>query len=123
MAQLLQPGLEELKLSMFQQVPFCVAVIDRELSLAAANERFEEYFGEWRERRCHEVYKRAAEPCQACPAERAFRDGRIRVFEQTGVDRHGRSCQYAVHLAPLRDESGAIRYLIAMSTELTEPRS
>ncbi len=123
MPQLSQPELLELTRGMFNQVPFSVALIDRLLNITAANEHFEEYFGEWRNRRCYEVYKRRSEPCPGCQAEAAFQDGRVRVSEQSGVDRHGRACQYAMHLSPLRDDSGAIRYLMQMSTDLTEPRS
>ena len=123
MPQPSQPELLELTRRMFDQVPFSVAVIDRLLNITAANEHFEEYFGEWRNRRCYEIYKRRSEPCPGCQAEASFQDGRVRVTEQSGVDRHGRACQYAMHLSPLRDDNGAIRYLMQMSSDLTEPRS
>jgi PAS domain-containing protein len=42
---------------MFESVPFNVAVIDRDFRVVAANSTFEQFFGEWRGRRCHEVYK------------------------------------------------------------------
>jgi hypothetical protein len=37
------------------QAPFNVAVIDRDHKIVAANENFEEYFGNWRNRHCYEV--------------------------------------------------------------------
>ena len=43
--------------SLFELVPFNVSVIDREFRVLAANSNFEEYFGEWRGRRCFEVCK------------------------------------------------------------------
>jgi PAS domain S-box-containing protein len=108
--------------SMLEQVPFNVAVIDRDFRVLAANESFVEYFGDWHGRRCYEVYKGLSQPCGECQAQASFADGRVRVSDETGVDRHGRTCHYVVHLAPLRDDSGKVKYVIEMTTDLTETR-
>ena len=109
--------------SLFTAIPFNVAVIDRDFNLVAANENFEEYFGEWRNRRCYEVYKGTAQPCTHCQAKATFEDGHVRVSDEAGVDRHGRTCHYVVHLAPLRKQNGEILHVIEMTTDLTETRS
>jgi PAS domain S-box-containing protein len=108
--------------NLFEAVPFNVSVIDREFRVLAANSYFEEYFGEWRGRRCYEVCKGAAEQCAHCQAQATFADGRVRVSDESGVDRHGRSCHYVVHLAPLKDAEGRVKYVIEMTTDLTETR-
>jgi signal transduction histidine kinase len=108
--------------SLLEQVPFNVAVIDRGFHVVAANSNFEEYFGDWRTRRCFEVYKGLGQPCAHCHVQETFRDGIVRVSDETGVDRHGRACHYVVHLAPLRDEAGQVRYVIEMTTDLTATR-
>ncbi len=108
--------------NLFQTVPFNVSVIDREFRVLAANSYFEEYFGEWRGRRCYEVCKGATKPCAHCQAQATFNDGRVRVSDESGVDRHGRSCHYVVHLAPLKDADGRVKYVIEMTTDLTETR-
>jgi PAS domain S-box-containing protein len=105
---------------LFELVPFNVAVIDRDFRVVTANRNFEEYFGEWRGRRCHEVYKNSSERCAGCQAAATFADGRVRVSDETGIDRQGRQCHYVVHLAPLEDDDGRIRYLIEMTSDLTE---
>lgn len=107
---------------LIELVPFNVAVIDRDFRVVAANGNFEEYFGEWRGRRCHEVYKGSAQRCARCQAEATFADGRVRVSDETGVDRHGRSCHYVVHLAPLKNAEGRVEHVIEMTTDLTETR-
>jgi PAS domain S-box-containing protein len=112
---LLGPGL-------FEAVPFNVAVIDREFNVVTANSNFEQYFGEWRGRRCFEVYKGARQMCERCRARQTFEDGEVRVSDETGVDRLGQPCHYVVHLAPLRDGEGQVRYVIEMTTNLTETR-
>jgi histidine kinase len=107
---------------LFQLVPFNIAVIDRGLQVVAANSNFEEYFGAWQGRRCYEAFKNSSAPCASCQAQATFADGRVRVSDETGVDRHGRTCHYVVHLAPLKDEEGHVRYVIEMTTDLTETR-
>jgi signal transduction histidine kinase len=107
---------------MFELVPFNVAVIDREFSVVAANRNFEEYYGEWRGSRCYKVFKNARGICASCQAKATFDDGRVRVSDETGVDRHGRTCHYVVHLAPLKDSNGVVQYVIEMTTDLTETR-
>ena len=81
MAQLSQSELDQLLGgSMFELVPFNVAVIDREFNIVAGNGNFEEYFGNWRNRRCYEVCKRASRPCEPCAMKETFEDGRMRVI-------------------------------------------
>lgn len=108
--------------SLFELVPFNVSVIDREFRVLAANSNFEEYFGEWRGRRCYEACKGATERCPNCHALATFEDGRVRVSDESGVDRHGRTCHYVVHLAPVKDAHGRVQYVIEMTTNLTETR-
>jgi signal transduction histidine kinase len=112
---LLGPGLLEL-------MPFNVAIIDRDFRVVAANRNFEDYFGDWRGRHCHEVCKGSPDRCASCNAESTFADGRVRVSDEAGVDRHGRACLYVVHLAPLRDPDGNVNYVLEMTTDLTESR-
>ena len=108
--------------NLFETVPFNVSVIDREFRVLAANSYFEEYFGEWRGRRCYEICKGATEQCPHCRAQATFDDGQVRVSDESGVDRHGRTCHYVVHLAPLKDADGRVKYVIEMTTDLTETR-
>jgi len=107
---------------LFELVPFNIAVIDRQMQVVAANSNFAEYFGAWQGHRCYEAFKNASSPCARCQAQATFEDGRVRVSDETGVDRHGRTCHYVVHLAPLKDEAGSVRYVIEMTTDLTETR-
>ncbi len=107
---------------LFELVPFNVAVVDRDFNVVAANENFEEYFGDWRNRTCYDVHKRASQRCERCPMIATFEDGRVRVSDETGVDRHGRTCHYVVHLAPLKDAGGRVTHVLKMTTDLTESR-
>ncbi|MEJ2007810.1 MAG: PAS domain-containing protein [Acidobacteriota bacterium] len=108
--------------SLFELVPFNVAVIDRDFHVLAANGNFKEYFGEWHGRHCYEICKGTAERCANCQAMPIFDDGRVRVSDELGVDRHGRASHFVVHLAPVKDADGRVQYVIQMTTDLTETR-
>ena len=43
---------------LFQQVPYNVAVIDKDYNIVQANKNFEEYFGNWHGKKCYSVYKK-----------------------------------------------------------------
>ncbi len=111
-----------LKRELFDIVPFGVAVIDRNFRIVIANPHFEEYFGSWRGRHCHEVYHDLDSKCPQCLSELTFEDGQPRVADETGLDRHGRTCHYVVHVVPLFDDKGKVQYVIEMSTDVTETR-
>ena len=107
---------------LFDIVPFGVAVIDPEMNVITANRNFEEYFGQWKNRRCYEVCKGLEKRCPQCDAIRTFKDGQSRVSDETGIDRHGRTCHYVVHVAPLLNEDGKVQYVVEMTTDMTETR-
>ena len=107
---------------LFERIPFNVAVIDKDFNVVAANKHFEDYFGDWKGRRCYEVYKGSFQPCSQCVAVNTFKDGKIRVIDGVGIDRHGINRHYVAHLAPLYNEGGEVQYVIEMTTDLTETR-
>jgi len=108
---------------MFHKVPFNVAVIDRDYNIVDANENFAEHFGPWQGKKCYAVYKKLNQPCDQCNSLKVFEDGRTRVIDESGIDRHGRRTHYVVHIAPLqRSPGGPIEYILEMSSEVTETK-
>jgi len=107
---------------LLEQMPFNIAVIDRDFRVVAANKNFSEYFGDWNGRHCYEVYKGLYQPCPDCDAIATFKDGKVRVVDGSGIDRHGITRHYVAHLAPLMNEEGKVQYVIEMTTDLTETR-
>ena len=107
---------------LFEQMPFNLAIIDRDFNIIKTNRNFENYFGEWKGRHCYEVYKGVYKPCSHCQALDTFKDGKVRVADGVGVDRHGITRHYVAHLAPLFDDDGKVKYVMEMTTDLTETR-
>ncbi len=107
---------------LFEIVPFNIAVIDKDFNVILANKNFEDYFGDWRNKKCHEVYKSLDKPCEHCKSVQVFEDGKVRVSDETGVDRHGKVRHYVVHIAPIKNARGEVEYVVEMSSDLTETR-
>jgi PAS domain S-box-containing protein len=109
-----------MKREFFEIVPFNVAVIDRNYNIVSANNNFKEYFGDWNDKKCFEVYKNLRRPCKHCRVGDVFDTKQVRVSDESGVDRFGKPCHYVVHLAPIVEENGEANYVIEMSTDVTE---
>ena len=105
---------------LFDQVPVAISVIDSEYNIVDANPRFEEVYGPWRGRPCYEIYKGRNEPCHKCAAFLTFKDGITRIREEEGVEAGGSQMDYLVHMVPIRGPLGRIRFIVEMSTDITE---
>jgi PAS domain S-box-containing protein len=108
---------------LFEHVPNNIAIIDREFRILAANENFKSVFGDPTHKHCYEVYKSRRAVCKHCMAAKTFKDGKVRINDEEGIDKDGRPAHYVVHIAPVYDEVGQIAYVIEMSYDLTETKS
>ena len=105
---------------LFNQVPVCICVVDRNFRIVEANRQFTDTYGPWETRFCYSVYKGRAERCEQCVAAETFQDGKIRMREERGQDRDGVPSYYFVHVIPLIFNGGDIPYVIEMSTDITD---
>ena len=109
-----------LRAHLFDQVPIAISIIDRDYNIVDANPWFEQAYGRWRGRPCYEVYKDRGEPCLNCAAARTFGDGKVRIREEKGKVGNGKAMDYLVHMVPIRGPLGKIRFIVEMSTDITE---
>jgi len=61
--------------ALLEEVPFNIAVIDRDYNVVEANRSFERHFGDWRGKKCYMVYKKLHRPCDECPSAQVFEQG------------------------------------------------
>ncbi len=111
-----------LQRSLFEQLPFNLAVIDRHYNVIRANQNFRDYFGDWHGKKCHEVYKGRDQHCEKCKADQVFAHGETVVSDETGEDRLGRICHYVVHTIPIMDDDGKVQFLLELSRDITTIR-
>jgi PAS domain S-box-containing protein len=104
----------------FDTLPCYVSVEDRDFRIIAANQRFEEAFGDWQGRRCYQVYKQRPEPCEVCPVARTFHDGNRHSGEERLICLDGTELSVLVYTEPIRNESGDIAAVMEMSTDITD---
>ena len=109
-----------IKDKLFHAVPMGIAVIDRSFNVVYANPAFQDMFGEWRSRKCYDVYKDRDSICPDCKGSKTFQDGRPRINEEIGYDKNGKPTRYIKHTVPMVDDDGNIPYLVEMSTNITE---
>ncbi|MFH2037782.1 MAG: ATP-binding protein [Candidatus Zixiibacteriota bacterium] len=106
---------------LFQQVPFNVAVIDKNYNVVDANDNFTEYFGNWKNKKCYAVYKKLDKPCHNCPSAEVFKTGRAKVADAVGIDQFGHKTHYVGHVFPLREDGdGKVNYVLEMTQTVTE---
>jgi len=103
---------------LFDEVPVCICVIDRNFKIVEANRRFNEAYGPSEGRYCYAVYKARKEPCEDCAAMQTFDDGRVRIREAKGLV-SGKEIDYLVHMVPIYKDRRTIPYVIEMSTDIT----
>jgi PAS domain S-box-containing protein len=111
---------EWLRAHLFDQVPIAISIIDRNYNIVDANPHFEESYGPWRGRPCYRVYKDRRDPCLNCAALKTFEDGKVRIREERGRIEDGSPHDYLVHMVPIRGPLGKIRFIVEMSTDITE---
>jgi len=110
--------------ALFEEVPFCVAVIDKDYNIVEANDRFERQFGHWHGKKCYNAYKKLHRPCDECPSAQVFEEGKVVVADAVGIDLHGRPTHYIGHVAPLRrTKDGPVEYVLEMTRSVTGVKS
>ena len=110
--------------TLFDEVPFSIAVIDRQYNVVEANDKFTKQFGSWQGKKCYNVYKKLHRPCDECPSEQVFDEGKVVVADAVGVDKNGKPTHYIGHVAPLRlKENGPVDYVLEMTRTVTGVKS
>ena len=93
---------------LFEESPCYVSVVGRDLQVLEANRAFRHTFGMQSGKRCYELFAGSSAPCDECPVQRSFQDGKPCHTEKVVIDHEGRPVNVLVWTAPLRDTSGFI---------------
>ncbi len=104
----------------FEVMPAYLTILDRDLRVIQANQRFRKDFGDFEGRYCYEINRHRTEPCQNCPAERTFQDGLRHGIEEQFKKVNGQEVALIVYTTPIRNETGEITAVLKMATDITE---
>jgi PAS domain S-box-containing protein len=104
----------------FEVMPAYLTILDRDLRVIQANQRFRKDFGDFEGRYCYEINRHRTEPCQNCPAARTFQDGLRHGIEEQFKKVNGQEVALIVYTTPIRNETGEITAVLKMATDITE---
>jgi signal transduction histidine kinase len=107
---------------LFDEAPCYITVQDPDLSIRAANRRFQEDFDLTVGAFCHRIYKDREDVCPDCPVLKTFGDGRSHQREMDVTAKNGATYRVLIQTAPIRDLEGNITQVMEMSTNITQTR-
>lgn len=105
---------------LFEVMPAYLTILDRDLKVIQANQRFRKDFGNFEGRYCYEINRHHSERCPDCPAERTFKDGLRHGIEEQFKKISGQDVSLIVYTTPIRNEAGEIVAVLKMATDITE---
>ncbi len=109
---------------LFEQAPILGVVLDRDLRMVAANERFRQGFPDWEGKHCFETLAGRTDPCPGCRARRTFEDGRVRIG-QNALSLSGRPrAEFITRVAAITAPGSTERtHAIWMASDISEAES
>ncbi|MEW6265620.1 MAG: response regulator [Thermodesulfobacteriota bacterium] len=107
---------------LFDEAPCCIAVLDRDYNLLAANRRLKDEFGASPGDHCFAAYLKRDRPCVDCPAAATFQDGRPHQSEMIVTSRSGRPHTFLISTAAMSGAGGEITQVMEMCTDITQVR-
>ena len=107
---------------LFDEAPCYITVQAPDLTIRAANRRFQEDFELTVGAFCHKIYKDHDQACPDCPVQRTFADGKSHQCEMEVTSKRGETYRVLIQTAPIRNPAGEITHVMEMSTNVTRTR-
>jgi FixJ family two-component response regulator/nitrogen-specific signal transduction histidine kinase len=107
---------------LFDEAPCYITVQAPDLTIRAANRRFQEDFDLTVGAFCHKIYKDRDSACVDCPVAKTFVDGCSHQCEMEVTSKRGETYRVLIQTAPIRNPSGDITHVMEMSTNITRTR-
>ncbi|PJC73919.1 MAG: histidine kinase, partial [Syntrophobacterales bacterium CG_4_8_14_3_um_filter_58_8] len=104
----------------FEMMPAYVTILNPDLRIVEANQRFRQDFGDFEGRYCFQINQHRSERCEHCPAERTFRDGLHHGIEEKFINHLGNEIFLLIYTTPITNEAGEITHVMKMATDITE---
>jgi len=107
---------------LFDQSPCYLSVQDKNFVIESANARYKRDFGDFNACNCFDKLMHRRRPCNECPLEKTFADGKSHQLETVITNQKGEKINALIWSAPIRDASGRITQAIEMITDITQIR-
>ncbi|MDY6862907.1 MAG: PAS domain-containing protein [Thermodesulfobacteriota bacterium] len=107
-------------MTIFDNVPCYIAVIDNEFRIVKTNKYFQKTFGKNTGGFCYEFIKNIKGICEKCPAKMVLKNGKTHHSLQEGYDKKGEKVHYMVTATPYLKEGERIKQVIEIAIDVTK---
>ncbi|MEW6352464.1 MAG: ATP-binding protein [Thermodesulfobacteriota bacterium] len=106
--------------TLFEQVPCLICVIDKNYEIVRQNSYMREFFKGTIGAPCFQAFKKRAEKCEDCHADKAFSEGKSVAKQHCGITGGGDEADYISYVTPITDEKGEILYVMIMAVDIRD---
>jgi PAS domain S-box-containing protein len=110
---------EKRYVQLFNESPAFITILDENFRIMESNNRHKEQFGDTPDMCCYQVHKQRTFPCDNCPVKQTFADGRSHTAEMDVTLRDGRARRFFIQTSAIPDDTGRIRHVMEMCTDVT----
>ena len=110
---------EKRYVQLFNESPAYITILDEKFRIIESNKRFKDQFGDHPDMCCYQVNKQQTIPCDTCPVKETFADGRSHTAEMDVTFKDGRIRRFFIQTSAIPDDTGRIRHVMEMSTDIT----
>ena len=106
--------------SLFDLVPCCIVIIDKNLRIIDANRMARNIYGPMEGRHCFMALKKQETACTDCIARKTFATKLPQQGQQLWGTPEGDICNYQITAVPIEDEKGNVTAIMEMAVDITE---
>jgi len=107
-------------LTLFDQAPCNILLIDMNFKIVKTNKRLREVYGDIQGRHCYEVLKGMKRKCVECTAHQTFLDGKMHTGLHVWRSPLGKIKKYQTTTLPLRKSDGNFDTVMEMAVDVTK---
>jgi len=101
-------------------LPCYLSIQDPSFQILYTNQTFWNDFGDAIGKKCHEVYKKSALRCPACPVWETLQDKKVHTGEEMVQLETGETVQLIVYSSPILDPLGNVVAVMELSTNISK---
>jgi PAS domain S-box-containing protein len=110
---------EKRYVQLFNESPAFITILDNHFHIVESNKRFKAQFGDNSDMCCYQVHRQRSQPCENCPVQKTFVDGRSHTAEMDVTFKDGSNRHFFIQTSAIVDDNGRISHVMEMSTDVT----
>ncbi len=107
---------------LFDQVPCCILVMDRNFKIVRTNKQFKDMFEPVRGEYCYKSLKGRDSQCSDCTAKASFDDGKMHTGQHIWKTVKDEEIHFQITTVPLESENGVPEFVMEMAVDITKIR-